>query len=266
MKYLLDHLDDVLSVAREFRLGVVVDFDGTISEIAPTPEEATIAPACASALDTLATEATLVAVLSGRSAEDVQRKAGLAGVVYVGNHGAEYLEGTSLSVVPGAEEYRALVGSVFAHIRASADGPGLSWQDKGLTASVHYRTAPDEREARRRLAAALDSAPGAEDLEVFWGKMVLELRSPLGADKGYALRRLAEERRLAGMFFLGDDVTDVDGVRSVKRLTDEGRLQGIGIAVAHHDSPEELLEAADYALKGVDEVGRFLQWLVDVVK
>ena len=261
---LLQHLDQALPVVRRPRLGLVVDFDGTISEIAPTPDEATISPGCAESLKGLSRKLALVSVVSGRSAAAVSAKVGLDGVTYVGNHGAEYLAGGRLSVAPGAEEYRGRIIAVLDHLRANVDISGLLWQDKGLGASVHYRRAPDANHARRTLVAALKSAPAVEELEVFWGKLVLELRPPTGLNKGYALSKLVHDRELDGVIFMGDDTTDVDALVALRELVAQEVLAGLGVAVMHDDSPEALSEAADYGLNGVPEVEAFLSWLETV--
>ena len=120
LRPLLKHRVDVLPIVGRTRLAVIVDFDGTVAEIAPTPDEAVISPICAEALSILADKLTLVAVVSGRSAVDVRRKVGLDEVVYVGNHGAEYLEDGRTSVVDGVEDHRAMIGAVFEHLRTSA--------------------------------------------------------------------------------------------------------------------------------------------------
>ena len=239
----------------------MVDFDGTIAEIAPTPDEARISPGCAESLDRLSAKLSVVSVVSGRSASDVKEKVGLDGVTYVGNHGAEYLDGGELTVAPGAEEYRGRIRAVFDQLRTIADDPGLFWQDKGLTASVHYRLARDPGRAEVTLKAALNSASGVEGLEVFWGRLVLELRAPIGLNKGYAVRKLAQDHNLASVIFMGDDITDLDGLRALRELVSGGVLEGLGIAVTHLDSPDRLLEASDYALRGVPEVEAFLKWL-----
>ena len=248
-------------MARQPRLGLAVDFDGTISEIAPTPGEATISPGCADALESLAGKLWLVAVVSGRSVYDLKEKVGLDGLLYVGNHGAEYLEGNRFAVAPGAADYRGRIRALFDHLKAAVDTPGMIWQDKGLSASVHYRLAPDAGQARSTLMEALDRAPGVEELEIFWGKLVLELRSPAGLNKGYAIRKLAQDRKLDGIIYLGDDTTDLDAIRTLHELKARRDLRGLGVAVAYDDSPEALLEAADYVLNGVGEVQEFLRWL-----
>ena len=238
-----------------------MDFDGTIADIAPTPDEARVRPGCANALKSLSRKLAAVSVISGRSAEELQSKVGLEGVTYAGNHGAELIEDGRLTPAPRAADSQAELHALLEHLRANADGPGLIWQDKGFSASVHYRLSPDPDRAMRSLAAALASSPPLDRIEAFWGKRVLELRPAAGLDKGYAVRSLAERRRLDGLIFAGDDVTDIDGMRSVESLRAETDLCGLAIAVLHDDSPQELLESADYAVDGVQGVEVFLKWL-----
>ena len=126
-------------------------------------------------------------------------------------------------------------------------------------------TLPDPDEARGRLAAALTSTPGVDGLDVFWGKLVLELRPPVGLDKGLAVKRLAADRKLDGVIFIGDDTTDVDGLLGLRDLGSDGRVETLGVAVLHRDSPAELIDAADYSLDGVAGVEAFLRWLDSAV-
>ena len=243
------------------RPGLMVDFDGTISRIAPKPAEAVVSRGIAESLGRLAPRLALVCVISGRAVSDLKEKVGLEGLMYVGNHGVEYLNAGWLSVVPGAAEYRDKIRRVLGHLKSTADRPGLIWKDKLYSASVHYRLAKDPAQARRALAASLDSAPGAKELDVFWGKMVLEIRAPGGYDKGYALHRLVREFRLDSAILLGDDTTDVDALTALRELRARGDLKGAGVAVLQEDSPEELVRFADYGLDGVAEVEAFFEWL-----
>ena len=255
---LLSHLNQLLPLVSQTRLGLVVDFDGTISEIAPTPDEAIINPCVADSLRSLAAKLTLVSVVSGRSAGEVRDKVGLDGAIYVGNHGAEYLSNDHIVSPPGVSGHIRKLKAAFEQLRAVADGPGMIWQDKGLSASAHYRLAPNPKQARRKLQAALDSVG---ELEIFWGKMVLELRAPTGLDKGSAVRKLVHENRLDAVIYIGDDTTDVDALRAVRELGVSGTVLGLGAAVLHNESPPELLNFADYVLDGVPEVAEFLRWL-----
>ena len=263
---LLRCLAEAAPVVRQPRLGLLVDFDGTIVDLVAVPDDARISSGCAEALDRLSRRLALVAVVSGRSALDLRDRVGLDRALYVGNHGAEYLADGRLSVPPAAEGLGSRVKAVFDRLRSAVDLPGLIWQHKGLSASVHYRQAPDAWETRRTLAAAVASAPGIEGLEVFWGKFVLELRAASGFDKGYAVRKLARDYSLDAAVFVGDDTTDVDALRALRELTTEGPLRGLGVAVVYDDSPDALLELSSHTLEGVREVEGFLRWLEAVTR
>ena len=258
---LLNHLSEALSLVKGGRLGLAVDFDGTVSEVAPTPADAEISPPSAEALEGMSRKLTVVSVVSGRSAEDLRRKVGLEGPLYAGNHGAEYLKDGRHSLAPGATAYKDKVRAVFEHLRSNVSLPGLVWQDKDLSASVHYRLSPDADAAKATLSTWFEKAPGADDLEVFWGKLVMEIRAPIGLNKGYAIRKLVRDWRLRSVIFLGDDTTDVDALEALRDLTETESIRTLGVAVIHADSPEALIEAADYSLNGVPEVGVFLGWL-----
>ena len=192
----------------------------------------------------------MVCVISGRALDNLTARVDLPGATFVGNHGAEYLDSRGLRVEPGVDDYRETVAGVLEHLRSRVDDPAFVWQSKSLGASIHFRRARDPKDAARRLEAALADAPGADRLESFWGKMVLELVAPLGLDKGHAVRKLAHERRLDSVLFIGDDTTDAAGMAAVRELRQAGRLRGAAAAVLHDDTPEAVLLAADYALAG----------------
>ena len=258
---LLDHLEQVVPFIRSSRLGLIVDFDGTISELAPTPAQATPTAGCLEALGCLSGLLALTSVASGRTARDLQEKVGLKGLVYAGNHGAEYLIDGKIEMETGTEPYRSLLGLVMDHLKKAVDGTGLIWEHKGLSVSVHYRLSPDTTRARRNLDSALETAPNVRELEIFWGKQVLEIRAPLGFDKGFAVRKLVQQYGLDAVVFVGDDTTDVDGLVAVKELVSEGKASGLGVAVIDVDTPGPVLAAADFSVAGVPGVEEFLKWL-----
>ncbi len=263
--HLLERLDEVLPVVRRPRFGLVMDFDGTLSVFAPTPDEAVIYPPSRDELQRLVPKIALVAVVSGRQVKNLRDKVGLDGVIYAGNHGAEYIVGGQHTTAPGAAEYRERIMAVFDHIKASTSDPGMVWDDKLLSATVHFRLSENREGARRQLEAALRSAPGIGELEIFWGNLVLEIRAHIGLNKGYAVHKLARDYDLDSVMFLGDDTTDVDAMLAVRELSRQGAVSGIGVAVIHEASPRPLIEAADYRLESVAEVAEFLGWLGSVV-
>ncbi len=264
---LLSNLHAVAPLLRARSLGIVVDYDGTISEIAPTPEQARVLPEAARALSGLAGKLTLAAVMSGRAAGDVAALVGVDGLAYVGNHGAELLRGERLELAPEAQAARCAVAGVFEELRAAVDLPGMVWQDKGLSATAHFRLTADPGRAARDLDHALrQAAPAARGVEAFWGKMALELRAADGPNKGSATRDLARRFDLDGLLFIGDDTTDVDAMLAVREMNSGGALAGLSVVVLHHDTPDAARRAANYSLDGVPEVGKFLTWLEGAVR
>ena len=169
---------------------------------------------------------------------DLKSKVGVAGLVYVGNHGAEQIEDGRLRVVPGLEEYSQKIGRVLDGLKDRVDIPGLSWENKGYSAAVHFRAAREPDLAKGALQAALSNVEIASELQVFWGKMILEIRPPTGLHKGYALRNLVRERGLTGAIFIGDDLTDLDALVSLKEMRDQSGVRGLGVAVVDEDSGE----------------------------
>src|SRR4029450_12043354 len=122
---------------------------------------------------------------------------GVSGAVYVGVHGLE--------LAPEAERWRSALRPF-----ASERWPWL--EDKGLTVAFHWREAQDECDARRTLEAVANRAEAA-GLEARWGRKVLELRPPVEADKGTAVRAVLEERGLRRAVYAGGATSDPDGFR-----------------------------------------------------
>ena len=89
--------------------------------------------------------------------------------------------------------------------------------------------------------------------------MVVELRPPVEADKGSAVKELIRDCRLGGGLYLGDDASDVDAFRAMRR---EGFA---AVAVTGEETRDEVAREADYTLNGVSDTARFLEWLVETV-
>ena len=159
---------------------MLLDVDGTLAPIVARPEMATVPEETREEVRRLAERYGLVAAVSGRTGSEAERLVGVDGVVYVGVHGLE--------LAPEADPWREALRPF-----AAERWPWL--EDKGLTVAFHWREAPDEDEARRELEVI--AARAAETgLEARWGRKVLELRPPVEADKGTAVRALLAERGL----------------------------------------------------------------------
>ena len=119
--------------------GLFVDFDGTISRLAPTPDEAIASPGAVRSLQHLSSKIAVVCVLSGRRAGDIRDKVGLHEVLYVGNHGAESIDGDAHSVSPLAERHGDAIERLLRELQRLADVDGMIWEHKGSSAAVHFR-------------------------------------------------------------------------------------------------------------------------------
>ncbi|MDQ3880791.1 MAG: trehalose-phosphatase, partial [Chloroflexota bacterium] len=206
----------------------------------------------------------LVAVISGRAAGDARRMLGSAGALVVGNHGAEWLEPGAvdteveprLAGVPAALE--TLLGRLRQELRRH---DGLSFDAKGLSATLHYRNVADPDRARADLLAAVARLGVPPELEVREGRRSVELR-PLGVNKGGALRRIVERHALRGVLLFGDDRTDIDAFRAARELRHDGVIEALIAAVG--GGPEvvpEVQRAADVVLDSPAELVELLRAL-----
>ncbi len=205
-----------LDLASTPRLGLVLDFDGTLVPIAPRHDIPRAPAALRLELAALAALPGIrVAILSGRSLEDLRDRVGVSGLWYGGHHGAEFLDprGRRIRRAPEAA-FRAVQS-----IRRAMGGPlrGILIEEKGLSVAVHYRGAAPWAmlEASARVAAILRSQAGR--LEVKAGRCVWELRAaglPGKADGVRTLRR-AWPRRTT-FVVVGDDVTDLEAFSALR--------------------------------------------------
>lgn len=243
--------------SRADRSGVFLDFDGTLSEIAPTPDEATAVPGAAGLLGRLAGRFRVVAVVSGRRVSEVERKLGRPpGVRFFGLYGLEDRgspDGTDISGTRAVEEILPRVLEIAAAVRGSLVEP------KGSNLAVHYRLSPDGVAAREALLGALTPLARAAGLRIIEGKRVIELVPPSAPTKGDLLTR--EGLGLEGILYAGDDLADVEAFAAVDRLAAEG-AHAVKVAVRSAETPPELLDAADVTAEGPAGLLKLLRALV----
>jgi trehalose-phosphatase len=238
---------------------IMLDVDGTLSPIAPRPQDATVPQATRRAVATLAARPGVhVAIVSGRGAADARRLVSVGNIWVIGNHGLEVVgpQGES-EIVPQAEEFRTPMAQASRRIAASLTHvTGVTLEDKVWSLSVHYRLA--DPAVVPRLRASLAAVAEQYGLRMTEGKGVLELRPPVDHDKGTAVLALA--RRLGGLvpgtsvIFAGDDVTDEDAFRTLRRHNHD--------AVTIRVADDDVTTAAEFRLPDPEAVRRFLEWLV----
>ena len=209
------------------RSAIILDVDGTLAPIAPEPEKARVPEETRRELRRLSGRYALVACVSGRPAAEARRVVGVDELVYVGEHGLE--------LDPEAERFAPAIA-------AFADSVDWPAERKVLTVSFHYRNEPDEEAAVAVLERVAARAAG-EGLRPRWGRKVLEIRPPLDTNKGTAVRRLLEERKLSRALYAGDDATDLDAFAGL-----DGLDCAVRVAVVSAEGPSELGATADLVL------------------
>jgi trehalose-phosphatase len=229
--------DDLLTqlAAEPGETGLFLDFDGVLAPIVERPEDAAPPPETRAELERLVAKYALVAVVSGRAGDDVRARLGVDGVVCVGSHGLE--------LEPQADRWRRTL----AAFAADAPWPREEIEVKGLAVAFHFRGHDDEHAAVRELDAIAETAR-EEGLVARYGRKVLEVLPPVGSHKGTAVRHLIEEHGLRRALAAGDDTTDIDSFAAL-----DGLDVAVRVAVASQESPQLLVESADFVVGSTAE-------------
>lgn len=241
------------------RAALFLDYDGTLTPIVATPEEAVLGAPMRALLEKLATRCP-VAIISGRDLRDVRALVGLPRLSYAGSHGFEISgpEGEPIEHQQGAEHLAALEQAEADLRRRLQTIPRARLERKRFSLAVHYRAvAPD---AVGAVAAAVEEvARRRPELRVTSGKMVHDLGPAIDWHKGKAvlwlLRALRLEAERLLPIYLGDDMTDEAAFQAL-------RGRGLGIAVMERPRPT----AASYTLRDPGEVGEFLALLLALLE
>src|ERR671915_1328333 len=170
---------------------ILTDIDGTLAPIVPTPDMSEVSAELKELLRRLSGRYLLVAGISGRKTEDALDLVGLADVVYFGNHGFEILREGEVEVVPEALPYLEKVEELEHRAQEELGPLGAFVEEKGITASVHYRNASPE--VGERSIEFVKREGERLGLRITVGRGVVEARPPIRADKGTAVRALVEE-------------------------------------------------------------------------
>ena len=241
-------------------VAIFTDIDGTLAPIVPTPDLSEVPEELRLLLSHLAGGYRVVAGITGRATPDAKELLGLENVVYYGNHGFEILRDGVVEVVPEAMPYKEKVEELEGLAREELGPKGAFVEDKGITASIHYRNVPPEV---GELCRAFVKREGERlGLRITVGRGVVEARPPIRADKGTAIRRLVEEYGPERALFIGDDTTDLDAFRALEELRGEGvLLETLRVGVRSDEGPPEIVSEADLVVDGVEGVGEVLRVL-----
>lgn len=239
---------------------LILDFDGTLAPIVADPTQSTMPQSTRDLLVRLSGSLGRVAIVSGRPAFFLSQRVGVPGIQLVGLYGLESI--TSGSVVADERTLPYMEGLARARDHLSEvvqNWPGVYLEDKGRAVAVHWRRAEDPDAAEARLTEEVRRAAGGGPgpaLGVEEGKMVIELRPPIDADKGTAVASLADG--YDDVAYAGDDVGDLPAFAEV---TGRG---GLAIAVDHGgETDKRVREAAALVLEGTEAMAEWLAELTD---
>lgn len=264
-KYLFGHLKDLEEFKSRRETAVITDIDGTISNIAPTPQEARVSPSMQADLIKLRDKFKLVAFISGRSVLNARDMVKVDGMLYVGSHGLEYLKNGKRHTEIDLEGYLPLLNKVLAEIKGCelSQLPGLICEDKELCLSIHYRQCENPEEVQKKIWDALQKLPESKRLKISQGRKVIDIRPPIGYDKGLILEKIIQRHQLKKVIYLGDDVTDTDAFNKLKELQRKNEIKAVSILVLSGEIPGYIRESADFYVEDVDEVQKFFKWLLN---
>jgi trehalose 6-phosphate phosphatase len=228
-----------------------LDVDGTLLELAPTPDGVRVEPTLRDLLSRVNRKlGGAVALISGRTIDDLDRLFEPQRWPAAGVHGLERRDSTGRRQLAHDVDAAAVARARDRLRDLAARLPGTFVEDKGLAVALHYGQTPHFEHELRRESRAIARAIGA-DLRLLEGRMVLELR-PAGATKADAIHAFLAEPPFAGRrpIFMGDDITDEEGLAAVERIG--------GLSVAVGDRVQAMSRAS-----GPRDVHVFLEELAE---
>jgi trehalose 6-phosphate phosphatase len=229
------------SLASRDQLCLFLDVDGTLLDIAPSPQSVYVDDRLRDLL--LRVRVALggaVALLSGRPLATVDELFALYSWPAAGLHGGERRDAAGHMHARTADPAR--LEPVRTALRSLVDEtPGALLEDKQYALAVHYRAAPEFEWKLRRLVRQ-HAEPLAPEYHVLDGKCVVEIK-PAAATKGHAIRSFLGEPPFVGRVpvFFGDDVTDIDAFSCVEEAGGVSVAVGDNLpAMLHLGSPREV--------------------------
>ncbi len=224
------------------KCAILLDIDGTILDLAPSPQQVWVPTGLRQTLARLdALTGGALALVSGRSLHDIDLIFSPLELAAIGGHGAE------MRALPSAEpamRAKPLGAALKRQLAGIAElGPGILAEDKGYSLALHYRLAPEKGDAVRAAVDEICATLPADAVEILSGKLVVEIK-PAGVNKANAVCELMNCAPFASRnpIFIGDDTTDepVFGVIA--------QFGGLGFSVGrvaadvngHFDKPESV--------------------------
>ena len=199
-----------------------LDFDGTLVPIQENPARCFLSPKIKSQLEAIGLSGkALMAILSGRTVNDIKKRVPFENIYYGGNHGLE-ISGPHIRYThPDALRLKPMINRVCRKIEKEVGHiVGALIEKKKLGFTLHYRMA--KREDKTLLKSIfyriIAESPDSQTFSVLPGKKVLELAPNISWDKGKAaLFLLKKQKKKYLPIYLGDDVTDETAFEALKK-------------------------------------------------
>jgi len=200
---------------------LLLDLDGTLLDFAATPETVVVPAGLSDTLRTIRDQlGGALAVVTGRTIAMIDTLLGDVPHAVAGEHGGAVRRG------PGAAIERPDLKPPPRHwlergAMLETAHPGSRFEAKPRGFGMHFRLAPDSGPAIH--AALSDMIAESEDFHLLSGQMMWEIR-PRGVDKGHGVAQLMQQPPFRGRLpvFIGDDVTDEDGLRVARAMGGAG--------------------------------------------
>ncbi|TAN60709.1 trehalose-phosphatase [bacterium] len=259
MKYFFEEWEKLREALSDKFIFLFLDYDGTLTPLVDNPQDADLSLESRELLRRLKDNSRCkIAITSGRKLEDLKKRVGLEGVLYVGNHGLE-IEGTkinfksplSLHYLKTLQEIKKDLGTnIISAVR------GAFIEDKGLALTLHYRLVDKKDIPRLKdlFRQAMIAYMAKDKICLKDAKMAFEIRPPVRWDKGkvaiWLLARqhfMLQEKINIIPLYIGDDVTDEDAFKALKN-------KGITVRVDGGAG-----SSAKYFVKDTSEVFRLLE-------
>jgi trehalose 6-phosphate phosphatase len=230
---------------RPARTALLVDFDGSLSPIVERPEDARPLPEAITQLRRLAAGLGLVGIVSGRPVEFLATHVPIDGVTYAGLYGIERYTDGIRSIDPRVVPFLDAVAAATSEARERLPAE-LVEPKAGVSVTLHWRPHPERAEAVATVAEELASRHGLARLRT---RMAIELRPPIGIDKGDATRALIKGFDVGA--FAGDDTGDLPAFAALAEAVDDGVLrEAVRIGVHSPEAPPELVTSVDVLVDG----------------
>ncbi|XVF52661.1 hypothetical protein PTKIN_Ptkin05aG0036500 [Pterospermum kingtungense] len=273
----LKSFEKISKNAKNKKIAIFLDYDGTLSPIVDDPDRAFMSDAMRSAVRDVA-KYFPTAIISGRSRDKVYDLVGLTELYYAGSHGMDIMspvshtesdghpncirstdqQGKEVNLFQPAREFIPMIDEVFKTlVENTKDIKGAKVENHKFCASVHYRNV-EEKNWPTIAQCVHDILKDYPRLRLTHGRKVLEIRPVIDWNKGKAVEFLLESLGLSDSddvlpIYIGDDKTDEDAFKVLR----EGN-RGYGILVS--SVPKE--SKALYSVKDPSEVKKFLKALV----